>query len=53
MLMGVSLSLLIGHMGLNTQAQGLVKVSAAIFDPADSNQFCYSFVISNKIHLYN
>ena len=40
-------------MGLNTQAQGLVKVSAAILDPADSNQFSYGCVISNKIHLSN
>ena len=40
-------------MGINTQAQGLVKVSAAILDLVDSSQFSYGCVIPNKIHLSN
>ena len=39
--------------GLNAKAQGLVKVSSAILDLVDSNQFSYGCVISNKIHLSN
>ena len=40
-------------MGINTKAQGLVKVNSAILDPIGSNQFSYGCVIPNKIHLPN
>ena len=40
-------------MGVNTEAQGLVKVSSAILDLVDSNQFSYGYVIPNKTHLFN
>ena len=38
-------------MGVNTKAQGLVKVSSALLDLIGSNQFSYD--IPNKIHLSN
>ena len=41
-------------MGVNTKAQGLVKVSSAILDLIGSNQFSYGFVIPKKsIYLTN
>ena len=40
-------------MGINTKAQGLVKVSSTILDLIGSNQFSYGFVIPNKINLPN
>ena len=40
-------------MGINTKAQGLVKVSPANLDLIGSNQFSYDHVIPNKIHLSN
>ena len=41
-------------MGVNTKAQGLVKVSSAILDLTGSNQFSYGCVIPNKsIYLTN
>ena len=39
--------------GINTKAQGLVKVISIILDLVDSNQFSYGCVISKKIHLSN
>ena len=39
--------------GVNTKAQGLVKVSSAILDLIGFNQFSYGCVIPNKIHLSN
>ena len=40
-------------MGIYTEAQGLVKVNSAILDLVSSNQFPYSIVIPNKVHLSN
>ena len=40
-------------MGVNTEAQGLVKVDSAILALVGSNQFSYGCVIPNKIHLPN